>query len=137
MDSIADVQSALGTRGDLSLYQAIIYSENGQGGVETLLNVTSDTVPGITLPYVAENGSSVMLGDDGLGYPPSLYPNLTYVTTGDNGSITAYPFSDFPLGLNAALLLGPLKVNSSFSLLSLTVPIVNNTSDSDLLGYMT
>ncbi|KAJ5833465.1 hypothetical protein N7474_001776 [Penicillium riverlandense] len=137
VDSIADVQSALGTRGDLSLYQAKIYSKDGQGGVEALLNVTSDTAPNITLPYVAANGSSVMLGDDGLGYPPSLYPNLTYVTTGDNGSITAYAFSDFPLGLNAALVLGPLKVNSSFSLLSLTLPIVNNTSDSDLLGYMT
>jgi osomolarity two-component system sensor histidine kinase SLN1 len=135
--SIADVQSALGSRGYLSLYQSIIYSKNDEAGIETLLNVTSDTVPDITLPYTYPNGSSVMLGDDGLGYPPSLYPNLTYRATGNNGSASVYAFSDYILGLDSALLLGPLKVNSSFSLVSLTLPIVNNTSNTDMMGFMT
>ncbi|KAJ5995944.1 hypothetical protein N7522_007604 [Penicillium canescens] len=136
--SIADAQSALGSRGYLSLYQAIIYSKDGQGGSETLLNVTSDTVPEITLPYTYPNGSSVMLGNDGIGYPPSLYPNLTYHgASGDSGSTNAYAFSDYILGLDSALLLGPLKVNSSFSLVSLTLPIVNNTSNTDILGFVT
>jgi len=134
--SIADVQSALGSRGYLSLYQAIIYSKNGEG-IETLLNVTSDSVPDITLPYTYPNGTSVMLGNDGPGYPPSLYPNLTYRATGDNGSAAVHAFSDYTLGFSSALLLGPLKVNSSFSLVSLTLPIVNNTSDTDILGFMT
>lgn len=137
MSSVADFQSALGSRGELSLYQSILYSKNGQGGNKTLLNVTSETVPVITLPHTLSNGSSVMLGDDGLGYPPSLYPNLTYVTSSDNNSVTAYAFSDLALGLTSALLLGPLKINSSFSLASLTLPIVNNTLDTDLLGFMT
>jgi osomolarity two-component system sensor histidine kinase SLN1 len=39
--------------------------------------------------------------------------------------------------LTSALLLGPLAINTSFSLLSLTIPIVNNTSDTDVLGYLT
>ncbi|OQD79779.1 hypothetical protein PENANT_c044G06868 [Penicillium antarcticum] len=137
VNSIADVQSALGSRGYLSLYQAIIYSKNGEGGNETLLNVTSETVPDITLPYTYPNGSSVMLGNDGIGYPPSLYPNLTYSrTSGGNGSINTYAFSDYILGLDSALLLGPLKVNSSFSLVSLTLPIVNNTSNTEILGFV-
>jgi osomolarity two-component system sensor histidine kinase SLN1 len=137
VNSIADFQSALGSRGDLSLYQTILYSKNGQGGNEALLNVTSETVPDIILPYKLPNGSSVMLGDDGLGYPPSLYPNITYVTSSDNDSVTAYAFSDFALGLTSRLLLGPLKVNSSFSLASLTLPVVNNTAATDVLGFMT
>ncbi|KAK4865454.1 hypothetical protein LT330_009242 [Penicillium expansum] len=134
----ADMQSALGSRGYLDLYQAIIYSKNGKGGEQTLLNQTSDSVPDITLPYTYSNGTSVQLGNDGLGYPPSLYPNLTYVGgSGDNDSTIVYPFSDYTLGLDSALLLGPLKVNNSFSLLSLTLPIVNNTSDTEILGFMT
>ncbi|CAG8030168.1 unnamed protein product [Penicillium olsonii] len=136
-NAIADVQSALGGRGYLSLYQAIIYSKNGKDGVESLLNVTSDTVPDITLPFNYGNGTSVKLGNEGLGYPPSLYPNLTYRATGDNGSTAVYAFSDYTFGLASALLLGPLKVNSSFSLVSLTLPIVNNTSNTEIMGFMT
>ncbi|CAG8283123.1 unnamed protein product [Penicillium salamii] len=136
-NSIADVQSALGGRGYLSLYQAIIYSKNGDAGVESLLNVTSDSVPDINLPYTYPNGSTVKLGNEGLGYPPSLYPNLTYRTTSDNGSAAVYAFSDYTFGLASALLLGPLKVNSSFSLVSLTLPIVNNTSNTEIMGFMT
>ncbi|KAJ5503767.1 Six-hairpin glycosidase [Penicillium fimorum] len=137
-NSVADVQSALGSRGYLDLYQAIIYSKNGHEGVDALLNQTSDTVPDITLPYTYSNGTSVRLGSDGLGYPPSLYPNLTYHGgPGANDSATAYSFPDYILGLDSAMLLGPLKVNNSFSLLSLTLPIVNNTSNTEILGFIT
>jgi osomolarity two-component system sensor histidine kinase SLN1 len=136
-NSVADVQSALGSRGYLSLYQAIIYSKNGKGGIDTLLNQTSDTVPDITLPYTYPNGAPVKLGNDGLGYPPSLYPNLTYRSVSENDTTIVYSFSDYTLGLDSALLLGPLKVNSSFSLVSLTLPIVNNTSNTEVLGFMT
>lgn len=53
-----DVQSALGTGGYVSLYQAIIYSRNGAGDQNGLLNVTSDTLTGqIALPYTYDNGS--------------------------------------------------------------------------------
>ncbi|KAJ5374434.1 Six-hairpin glycosidase [Penicillium concentricum] len=137
-NSIADVQSALGSRGYLDLYQAIIYSKNGHGGIDGLVNQTSETVPDITLPYTYSNGTSVQLGNDGLGYPPSLYPNLTYHGgPGANDSATAYAFPDYVLGLDSAMLLGPLKVNNSFSLVSLTLPIVNNTSNTEILGFIT
>lgn len=132
-----DVQSALGSRGYLDLYQASLYSSEAGSGDGRLLNVTSSTVPEITLPYTYPNGSAVLLGDDGLGYPPSLYPNLTYTTSTDGDSDIVRAFSDYTLGLTSALLLGPLAINTSFSLLSLTIPIVNNTSDTDILGYMT
>ncbi|CAI7573936.1 unnamed protein product [Penicillium discolor] len=135
---IADVQSALGSRGYLDLYQAIIYSKDGKGAGQRLLNQTSNGVPDITLPYTYSNGTSVQLGNEGLGYPPSLYPNLTYLRgSGDNDSMVVFAFSDYTLGLDSALLLGPLKVNNSFSLVSLTLPIVNNTSDTEILGFIT
>ena len=85
-----------------------------------------------------------MLGDPGLGYPPSLYPNLTYTFANgvdpDNAASdqdTAYAFAGFSFNLSSILLLGPMYVNASFSLLSLTLPIINNTSNTDILGYMT
>jgi osomolarity two-component system sensor histidine kinase SLN1 len=131
------VQSALGSRGYLELYQAILFARNGSVAKERLLSVTSDTASDIVLPYTYANGSEVLLGSEGLGYPPSLYPNLTYTTSASDDSVTVHAFPDYPLGLTSALLLGPLRVNDSFSLVSLTLPIVNNTSDTDLLGFMT
>ncbi|KAB8227238.1 Histidine kinase [Aspergillus alliaceus] len=138
VNSITDVDSALGSRGYLSTYQAILYSRNGPDGLERLLNVTSNTIPDITLPYTYPNKSSVKLGDEGFGYPAMLYPNLTYTRSTNSGNLTtAYAFPDYALGLTSALLLGPLAINDSFSLVSLTLPIVNNTSDTEILGYMT
>ncbi|KAJ5929888.1 hypothetical protein N7454_006838 [Penicillium verhagenii] len=135
--STADVESALGSRGYLDLYQATLFSSDKGSGQSSLLNVTSTTVPEITLPYTYPNGTAVLLGDEGLGYPPSLYPNLTYTTSNDSETDIVTAFPDYTLGLTSALLLGPLAINTSFSLLSLTVPIVNNTSDTDILGYIT
>ncbi|KAJ5707813.1 hypothetical protein N7488_007614 [Penicillium malachiteum] len=139
VNAIADMQSALGSRGYLSLYQATLYSSHSAGsdGNGRILNVTSDSVPQIKLPYTYSNGSSVMLGDSGLGYPTNLYPNLTYTTSSDGNETAISAFPDYILGLNTELLLGPLTVNDSFSLISLTLPIVNDTADSDILGYMT
>ncbi|KAE8353098.1 hypothetical protein BDV28DRAFT_133888 [Aspergillus coremiiformis] len=135
---MTDMRSALGNRGYLSTYQAVLYSKNGQDGRERLLSVTSDSTPDITLPYTFPNGSAVKLGDEGLGYPSILYPNLTYTQASTRGnSTTANAFPDYTLGSSSTLLLGPMTINETFSLVSLTLPIVNNTSDTDILGYMT
>ncbi|KAG2419133.1 hypothetical protein HFD88_002237 [Aspergillus terreus] len=134
--AITDLQSALGTRGYLSTYQAVIYSRNGDHGQANLLSVTSDTVPTITLPYTASNGSSVILGKN--VYPPMLFPNITYTqASGPNSPVQVHAFPEYALGPTSSLLLGPMIINASFSLISLTLPIVNNTSDTDILGYMT
>lgn len=53
-----DVQSALGSGGYASLYQAIIYSRNEDGDSGGILNVTSNSLTSnITLPYTYDNGS--------------------------------------------------------------------------------
>lgn len=85
-----------------------------------------------------------MLGDQGLGFPPVLYPNLTFVPTAQVDSANStrnisavYAFPDFQLNATSHLLLGPLQINSSFAIFSLTLPIINNTSAADVLGYIT
>jgi osomolarity two-component system sensor histidine kinase SLN1 len=113
----------------------MLYARSGDTPESRLLNITSDSLPDITLPYTDANGSAVMLGDN--VYPPMLYPNLTYTRSSNETSWTAHAFPDYTLGLTTTLMLGPLWVNDSFSLVSLTLPIVNNTSDTDLLGFMT
>ncbi|KAI9837101.1 MAG: hypothetical protein M1819_000752 [Sarea resinae] len=142
--AVTDLGTALAAGGQNALVQAIIFPNNatGLGGPYGLLNVTSDSIPrDLMLPYSYPNGSNVRLGDVGPGYPRELYPNISYSSvvlnsTNNltlahvlNNTVTLYP--------NSTLLLGPLQINSSFALLSLTLPIINNTSATDVLGYAT
>jgi osomolarity two-component system, sensor histidine kinase SLN1 len=85
-----------------------------------------------------------MLGDGDIGYPSMLYPNLTYIQSQGSGNSEAsrnvtqvYAYPDFILNTTSSLFLGPLQVNSTFALVSLTLPIINTTSVGDLLGFMT
>lgn len=70
--------------------------------------------------------------DVSTGMPSALYPNITYTPDGP----TTFD-GDFKFGLDSTLLLGPIQVNSSFAMVSITLPIINNTSATDILGYMT
>ena len=64
------------------LVQAIIYPAYNDGNTSAqhgLVNITGDGILGtVPLPFTYPNGSNIYLGDPGLGYPPMLYPNLTY-----------------------------------------------------------
>jgi osomolarity two-component system sensor histidine kinase SLN1 len=112
-----DVSGALASGGLSALLQVTVYSRNSTGDPSGLFNVTGNNVE-IQLPGTAPNGSVVMLGDPGLGYPTMLYPNITYTTTSTpdpadpsvNGTI-ASAFTDFPLNNTSFLLLGPLQIN--------------------------
>ena len=126
------------------MLQVSVFSRNQTGAGSALLQATANVTPGIALPSTYSNGSSVMLGDSGAGYPPSLYPNITYNTTSTpdpmDPSINATfveAFLDFPLNDTSALFLGPLQINDSFALVSLTLPIVDNTDPGVVLAFMT
>lgn len=137
--SQSDFQGALADGS--TLVQAILYPNafNGnQTAVSGLLNVTALGLNGsIKLPYNYPNGSAVYLGDPGLGYPPSLYPNLTYGNPEPGTNFSTIYYDSRIIQPNDTLFLGPLIVNETYSLLSLTVPLINNTSRSDVLGWMT
>ena len=124
------------------LLQCEVVSKNGTGvaGTAPLLQVTGTGLPApIQLPGKSANGSDIFLGDPGPGYPPNLYPNLTFTSTPVNSTFnlsTAY-FNDKQLYSNTTLALGPYMVNATFGLMSITVPIINNTSEIDTLGWLT
>ena len=143
-NAILDLQTAL-TGGGASqyLFQARVFSKNGTGmnSQYGLVNVTGGGVNGddIALPFHYSNGSQVYLGDNGRGYPPCLYPNLTYTSTVVNSTFnlsTAF-YEGTSLYPNSSLLLGPWQLNETFALMSFTVPIINNTSTIDVLGWLT
>lgn len=137
-----DLQVGLGGSGLLgSLLQARIVSKNGTGslGPYGLVNVSATDDALIPLPETYRNGTRVLLGDTGLGYPSNLYPNLTFTSTVFNGTFnisTAY-FNGKTLYGNTTIFVGPWLLNETFGLASITVPINNNTSASDILGWLT
>ncbi|KAI1204959.1 putative histidine kinase SlnCl1 [Annulohypoxylon truncatum] len=145
----ADISSALLSRPGITsnLLQARLYSRNQTGGdrPDGLLSVTGSNVSEIRLPYKASDGSQAILGDNPSGYPPALYPNITYYnsTNPDPGypnhtAVVARPFPDIRIDSSVdGLVLGPLVVNESFALISLTIPIRSIVRDDVILGYMT
>ncbi|KAI6710333.1 hsp90-like protein [Diplocarpon mali] len=149
--SLSDIGTALDSGGYSSLLQITVFSRNsttGENGSENSSNVLlRATAPntGIVLTTKYSNGSNAMLGDDSdLGYPMALYPNITYTKIDaldpmdpSVSATRATAFSDFPLNRTSQLLLGPVRVNDSYALLSLTLPITDNSNKSNVLAYMT
>jgi osomolarity two-component system sensor histidine kinase SLN1 len=76
--ALNDVTGALASGGLSALLQVTVFSRNQTGSPFGLLNATADLGDsGIALPITYPNGSNVMLGDPGLGYPEALYPNVS------------------------------------------------------------
>lgn len=139
-----DIQSALSVGASTGLLQARIYSRNSTGGEPTgLLNVTAPNVPEVLLPYRDDNGEKIHLNNTPLGYPPMLYPNITYQNLNrqnkvrhNTSAFAANAFPEIQILANNPLLLGPLIINETAALLSVTIPIRDNM-DTFVLGYMT
>ena len=132
--------------------QAIVFPRSNPtpGDTHGIVNVTGDGALGrIKLPYTYDNGSQVFLGDIGPGYPSFLYPNFTYIDGPTNVSRIEYDVSPPTnlseyfihirrvLNYDSTLIQGPLYLNETSSLVSVTVAISNNTSRSDVLGWLT
>ncbi|GAB7344200.1 hypothetical protein MBLNU457_2091t1 [Dothideomycetes sp. NU457] len=148
----SDLESAIGgeasgaAQGAALLLQACIYPRkaNGQSGSAPVLNATSGEVLGrIKLPYFHPDGSDVYLGDPGLGYPPNLYPNFTFTDVQTSSGPEAGAVYDGALLSPAksqasdVLVLGPWPINETLAVMSITIPIINNTSSTDALGWLT
>ena len=146
-----DMEAAIGGRGSLGqavLLQTLIFPKNADGplGSRPAFGTTSSIANGtIRLPYSCPDGTQATLGMElgncaDLGFPPLLYPNFTYTTTVRDGvEVQQAQYGGRTIGPDAdpVLLLGPWAVNDSFSLVSMTMPIINNTSDVDVLGWLT
>lgn len=104
----------------------------------TILQATSTGVHGVVLPYANPDGSVATLGGPGLwGYPPNLYPNFTYTGQSIAGSnSTQVIYRNQTLDQDSILVLGPYMVNTTFAVLSMTIPVLNNTASPEILGWM-
>ena len=124
------------------LLEAQVFSKNSTGlsGKYSLLNVSNPDITGnIVLPFTNGTGLPIYLGDNNTGYPLGLFPNLTFTSTVINTTFNRSNafWEGEPLYNNSTILLGPWLSNQTFGLISLTVPIVNDTSSDDNLGWLT
>ncbi|KAK7897531.1 Histidine kinase osmosensor [Exophiala xenobiotica] len=136
--SQTDLQGALGD-GSL-LVQAVIFPnayDGNQTAVNGLVNVTAGDLPPVKLPSTYPNGSDIYLGDPDQGYPAMLYPNLTYGETIPGTDYSNVSYEGHSIEPGNPLFIGPMAINGSYSLLSVTVAMINNTSRSDVLGWLT
>ncbi|KAI9699898.1 MAG: Histidine kinase [Bogoriella megaspora] len=121
------------------LLQAVIFPNTTVGNAKfaPLFNVTGDGVTGvIQLPYNHANGTPAFLGDSVVGYPYNLYPNITFQSVSGSSQEAAF-YNGQILNRTTTLLLGPYMINSTFALVSITVPIVNNNTTLDIIGWLT
>jgi len=126
-----DLGSALSApQSDVLTLQTMVFDYNsGNSGVNSsLLSVTGPDI-NVALPYGG------YLGDAIGGYPPQLYPNLTYAADAD-GNTYAY-YAGQKLDMSSAVFLGPWQTNATFALSSITLPVINNASNTGIIGYMT
>lgn len=145
----ADLESAMSSSRLTGMLQARLYSRNTTGGGhEGLVSATGAGVGNdsynIQLPYLAPDGSTANLSDTEYGYPPSLYPNITYTDLGypnpyvpSTSAFAAFAFPNVNISSGGGLILGPMVINETFALLSLTIPVRSFSIANFILGYMT
>lgn len=124
------------------MLQARVYPKNDTGlaGDKPVIEATGTDISGaIPLPRLNPDGSPAYLGEGELGFPSNLYPNFTFSDrpVNDTYNTTVASFDGRTYDQDGMILLGPWETNSSFSLLSITMPVINNTSHVDILGWMT
>jgi osomolarity two-component system sensor histidine kinase SLN1 len=145
-----DMQAAIGGDGSIGqtlLLQSMVFPKNATGvaGNSSLMRTTSaGTLGQIELPYTYPNGTKITLGANDTeagqwGYPPMLYPNMTTINDFYNSTADPYDlyFDGTQLKPGSAMLLGPWALNNSFAMVSLTMPIVNNSNPMDIVGFLT
>ncbi|KAH7390940.1 hypothetical protein DE146DRAFT_767044 [Phaeosphaeria sp. MPI-PUGE-AT-0046c] len=117
--------------------QAQMYQANSTD--YSIYNRTAYTVSNVVLPILRPDGRNATLGDPIYGFIPELYPKLDIETIRVNSTFNEYKghYNGRLVDNTSYLLSGPYRVNSTFSLVSITLPIINNTSNIETLGWLT
>jgi osomolarity two-component system sensor histidine kinase SLN1 len=117
--------------------QAAIYQANSTS--YQIFNHTAYTVSDVVLPYLTPDGKNATMGDPVYGFVPELYPKFSIETIRINNSFNEYRghYDGRLIDNTSYLLCGPYRVNDSLSLVSITLPIINNTSNIETLGWLT
>jgi osomolarity two-component system sensor histidine kinase SLN1 len=117
--------------------QAQIYPNNSTS--RSIFNRTAYTVADVVLPYLTPDGRNATLGDPVHGFIPELYPKFDVEAVRINDSFNGYKGHYYGrlIDNTSYLLCGPYRVNTTLSLVSITLPIINNTSNIETLGWLT
>ncbi|KAF2789147.1 hypothetical protein K505DRAFT_352768 [Melanomma pulvis-pyrius CBS 109.77] len=117
--------------------QAQIYPANSSAF--SVLNATSDAFLNQQLPYQSADGTPATMGNNSTGFVPELYPKFETIQVPINGTAnqTFATFGGRTIDKDHYLVSGPYRVNSKLSLVSITIPIINNTSNIETLGWLT
>lgn len=117
--------------------QARIYPRNTTDQI--LFSRTAATMLDVQLPYNNSDGQMAVFGDDEFGFIPELYPRFNVTATQYNSTFNEYTgeYRGRVINNSSYLLSGPYRVNDTLSLVSITMPIINNTSNIETLGWLT
>lgn len=117
--------------------QAQIYPFNSTE--RSLFNRTASSMMDVVLPFTTPSGQNATLGDPEYGFVPELYPKFDIQRLRYNDTISMYKgnFKGRTIDNTSYLFSGPYRVNETLSLVSITTPIINNTSNIDTLGWLT
>ena len=122
----ADMEAALSSVGSLRhtpavQSQLLARNTSGPASHSSVLNITGSGNSGIALPWEDSHGNIAHLGEGTIGYPHSLYPdlNISEQQSGPSSGSYVATYNGETLGLGSNLVLGPLTVNDSYSLLSM------------------
>lgn len=117
--------------------QARIYPFDTSSTV--LFSRTANTMLDVQLPYNKSDGTPATLGDPDYGFIPELYPRFDVRSIQYNSTFNRYEaeYEGRAVNNSSYLFSGPYRVNDSLSLASITLPIINNTSNIDTLGWLT
>ena len=118
--------------------QAALWSASGNHSnpMQPLIDSTNPTIqnPQALFPYVNPSDSAMWLGQNDPTLPTALYPNLTYESRPGNLSMAF--FNGRPLDAQSAVFLGPVSVNTTFTMFSIT-RAVTDASSPRVLGWLT
>ena len=133
----ADMAAALSSLGSLKHAPGVQSQVRAPDTPNSVLNTTG--AGNREIAWQSEDGALVHLGEGALGYPPSLYPNLTISDERADPTTATYlaTYDGRTLGLKSNLILGPFIVNENLSLISMTLPIIENNSETNVLGWLT
>ncbi|KAH8728406.1 hypothetical protein GQ44DRAFT_737636 [Phaeosphaeriaceae sp. PMI808] len=115
--------------------QARIYPRNSSRN--SVFNRTAAAVTDVVLPYFTPDGRNATLGDPQYGFIPELYPKFDVVTINQSSHEYKASFNGRLIDNTSYLLSGPFRVHNTLSLVSITLPIINNTSNIETLGWLT
>jgi osomolarity two-component system sensor histidine kinase SLN1 len=117
--------------------QARIYAVNSSDN--TLFSRTANSMRDVVLPILKPDGQNATFGDPEYGFIPELYPRFKVDTIPYNSTFNTYKahYEGRTIDNTSYLFSGPYRVNDTLSLVSITIPIINNTSSIDTLGWST